>query len=166
VLVSAEALKAISAAEQSMPQKLRALYQGPLEVIEVVNPLAYRLRLPKGSRAHDVFPIVYLLPYKQDPSRPRPQPTPEPLYTEGGEDYWEVEAIVGERKTDSGSMEYMVRWKGFSDVHDSFEPLKAVKHLTAYKQYVRDKQLAAKQEQQSQQPVGSKRSVQRGRSTA
>jgi hypothetical protein len=81
--VSAEALKAISATEKSMPQKLRALYQGPLEVIEVVNPLAYRLCLPKGSKAHDVFPLVYLLPYKQDPSRPRPQTTPGPLYTGG-----------------------------------------------------------------------------------
>lgn len=143
-----------------MPQKLRALYQGPLEVIEVVNPLAYRLRLPKGSKAHDVFPLVYLLPYTQDPSRPRLQTTPGPLYTEDGEDYWEVEAIVGERAAANGSMEYLVRWKGFTAAHDSFEPQAEVQHLRAYKQYVR-----SKQQQQSKQRVGSKRSVQRGRST-
>jgi transposase InsO family protein len=167
VLVSAEALKAISAAQQSMPQKLRALYQGPLEVIEVVNPLAYRLRLPKGSKAHDVFPLVFLLPYRQDTSgRSRVQTTPQPLDTEDGDDYWEVEAIVGERAAASGSMEYLARWKGFSAAHDSFEPQAEVKHLTAYKQYIRSKKLAAKQPQPKQQRAGSKRLAQRGRSAA
>jgi Chromo (CHRromatin Organisation MOdifier) domain len=169
------ALKAISAAQRSMPQKLRTLYKGPLEAIEVIDPLAYRLRLPKGSRAHDVFPLVYLLPYKppgtpcnatgQDPSRPRPKTTPGALYTEDGEDYWEVEAIVGERAAADGSMEYLVRWKGFTAAHDSFEPQAEVQHLRAYKQYIRSKQLAAKQQQQPKQRAGSKRSVQRGRST-
>jgi transposase InsO family protein len=178
VLVSAEALKAISAAEQSRPQKLRTLYQGPMEVIEVINPLAYRLRLPKGSKAHDVFPLVYLQPYKQDSTgRTRIHTTPGPLYTEDGEDYWEVEDIVGERKAADGSMEYMVRWKGCSDVHDSFEPQAELQRLRVYKQYMRAKQLADTQQQQLKQPQpqprpqpqpqrASKRLAQRGRSAA
>jgi hypothetical protein len=104
VMVSAEALKAISAAEQSQPHKLRALCQGPLEVTEVINPLAYRLRLPPGSRAHDVFPLVYLLPYRKDTSgRSRTKTLPQPVFQEDGHDYWEVEAIVGERKAANGS---------------------------------------------------------------
>jgi hypothetical protein len=163
VMVSAEALKALSASQQSQPPKRRALCQGPLEVIEVINPLAYRLRLPPGSRAHDVFPLVYLLPYRKDTTgRPRTKATPQPLYQEDGEDYWEVEAIVGERKAANGSMEYLVRWKGFSAAHDSFEPRRGVGHTDAFKQYMSSK----KQPAAAQQPkaAGSRRGAQRGRS--
>jgi transposase InsO family protein len=162
VMVSAEALKALSASEQSQPQKLRALCQGPLEVLEVINPLAYRLRLPPGSRAHDVFPLVYLLPYRKDTTgRSRTQAKPQPLYQHAGEDYWEVEAIVGERKAANGSMEYLVRWKGFSPAHDSFEPRSHVAKLDAFKQYMRDKQPAAAQQPKA---ASSRRGAQRGRS--
>ncbi len=163
VMVSAEALKAISAAEQSQPHKLRALCQGPLEVTEVINPLAYRLRLPPGSRAHDVFPLVYLLPYRKDTSgRSRTKTLPQPVFQEDGHDYWEVEAIVGERKAANGSMEYLVRWNGFSAAHDSFEPRDGVGHTDAFKQYMSSKQPAAQQPKAAR----SRRGAQRGRSAA
>jgi transposase InsO family protein len=157
VMVSAEALKALTAAGQTQPQKLRALCQSPLEVTEVINPLAYRLRLPPGSRAHDVFPLVYLLPYRKDTTgRSRTKVTPQPLYQEGGEDYWEVEAIVGERTAADGSMEYLVRWKGFSAcaAHDTFEPRSGVGHTGAFKKYMSSKQPAAVQQQKA---AGSRR---------
>jgi hypothetical protein len=32
----------------------------------------------------------------------------------------EIERICDERKTDSGLMEYKVRWKGFSEAHDEW----------------------------------------------
>jgi transposase InsO family protein len=165
VMVSAEALRALSANEQSQPQKLRSLYQGPLEVTEVINPLAYRLRLPEGSRAHDVFPLVYLLPYRKDTTgRSRTKVHPQPVFQVDGHDYWEVEAIVGERAAADGSMEYLVRWKGFSAAHDSFEPRSGVGHLDAFKQYMRSKQSAAAQ--QPPPAARSRRGAQRGRSAA
>jgi hypothetical protein len=146
VLLSAEALRALSD-QGPVPEaaKLRSLYQGPLEVLEVVNPLAYRLRLPPNSRAHDVFPLVFIRPYQMDTGRHRdPPPPPQPLYQEDGEDYWEVEAIVGERTAADGHVEFLVRWKGFSAAHDSFEPRSSVSHTTAFKAYMRKKAAAAR----------------------
>ena len=159
VLLSAEALTALADSEKHLKPKLRALYQGPFEVIEVVNPLAYRLRLPPRSRAHDVFSLVHLLPYQQDPSgRQRAQALPEPVFQEDGHNYWEVEAIIGERQVD-GTTQYLVRWKGFTAAHDTFEPEDGVGHTSAFEDYMRSKQ---PQQRRSER----KKSVRRGRHTA
>lgn len=43
--------------------KLEYLYHGPLMVQEVINPNAYRLRMPLGLRKHNTFNIKSLKPY-------------------------------------------------------------------------------------------------------
>ena len=121
-------------------RKLGPLYRGPFEIVEVVSPLAYRLKLPPGSRAHDVFSLQYLLPYREREHRPTPA-EPSPLYIgDDGYEYWEVEAVVGERVNDvTGTVEYLTRWKGFSSLHDTFEPRSGIGHTTAFKRYIRNK---------------------------
>ncbi|XP_022880979.1 uncharacterized protein LOC111398291 [Olea europaea var. sylvestris] len=39
---------------------------GPVEIVEKINPNAYRLRLPPHIRTSDVFNVKYLLPYHGD----------------------------------------------------------------------------------------------------
>lgn len=43
--------------------KLAARKIGPVEIVEVINPNAYRLRLPPNLRTSDVFNIKHLFPY-------------------------------------------------------------------------------------------------------
>jgi TATA-binding protein-associated factor Taf7 len=43
---------------------------------------------------------------------------------------YEVEKILDERKTQQDSLEYLVKWKGYEESHNSWEPLENLKHLT------------------------------------
>ncbi|KAH9309002.1 hypothetical protein KI387_036913, partial [Taxus chinensis] len=47
--------------------KLSPRYVGPFEIVEVINPVAYRLALPPAlSQMHDVFHISLLKKYIAD----------------------------------------------------------------------------------------------------
>ncbi|KAH9670837.1 Endonuclease [Citrus sinensis] len=46
--------------------KLSARKIGPLEIIEKINPNAYRLKLPSHIRIADVFNVKHLIPYRGD----------------------------------------------------------------------------------------------------
>ena len=48
--------------------KLAAKKIGPLEIVEKINPNAYRLKLPTHIRTHDVFNIKQLIPFHGDSS--------------------------------------------------------------------------------------------------
>ncbi|KAK6155787.1 hypothetical protein DH2020_010035 [Rehmannia glutinosa] len=48
--------------------KLSSRKVGPLEVLEKINPNAYRLRLPSQLRTSDVFNVKHLVPYHGDGS--------------------------------------------------------------------------------------------------
>ena len=48
--------------------KLSAMKIGPVEIIEKINPNAYRLKLPSHIRTTDVFNVKYLIPYIGDSS--------------------------------------------------------------------------------------------------
>lgn len=48
--------------------KLAARKIGPVEVVEKINPNAYRLKLPSHIRTADVFNVRHLIPYTGDNS--------------------------------------------------------------------------------------------------
>ena len=48
--------------------KLAAKKVGPLEIVEKINPNAYRLKLPRHIRTHDVFNVKHLMPFHGDSS--------------------------------------------------------------------------------------------------
>ena len=92
-----------------------------LRVLERLGPSTYRLELPSGSRAHDVFNVRLLEPYREDPSFGRPPgPSPTAFDTATTVDTYEVEAIVDSRKVGRRT-QYLVKWLGYSEADNTWE---------------------------------------------
>jgi hypothetical protein len=112
---------------QRPSRTLQSLRTGPYPIIEVVSPVAYRLALPHNMRIHPVIHVSKLIPYNEPgifPQRPVARPPPAPTIIDGEEEY-EVEQILDKRIQRKGKrqiVKYLVRWKGYTEAHDSWEP--------------------------------------------
>ena len=91
----------------------------------VVDDILKSRTLPGGT-------IQYLIRWKDlgedvDSWEPEESLTPEWVQyfkqqRGGGNEYWEVDAILESRTLQSGTAEYLIRWKGYGSSHDSWEP--------------------------------------------
>ena len=117
-------------------KKLAMKRVGPLEIVEVLGPLTYRLKLPQQWRIHDVFHASLLTPVRENDTHGPNFALPPPDLVEGEEEY-EVEAITGHR-TRYGRKQFLVKWKGYPTSENSWEPERNLDHaqklLKAYKQ--------------------------------
>jgi hypothetical protein len=88
-------------------------------VVQVVGPVAYKLKMNPGWRVHPVFHILLLEPYRESG---QVQPPPPPIEMEGALEY-EVESIFEHqfRGIKNPKAYYKVAWKGYGIKHDSWE---------------------------------------------
>ena len=106
--------------------KLSDKRYGPFKIVKKVGPSAYKLRLPqRWKRVHDVFNEYLLTPFRS-PSYPSqqarlPDEPPDLEADDPDKAVYDVEAILGARVR-RGNLQYLVKWLGYSDEENSWEP--------------------------------------------
>jgi len=128
-------------------RKLVARRIGPYTVKRKIGDNAYELDLPRElSRLHPVFHVSKLERYHDGsasfPHREQQLHRPPPELDNDEQEIWEVEKIVDKRtryigrgRNKQASTQYMVKWKGYSDFENTWEP---IDHLHNAQQAVRE----------------------------
>jgi len=95
-------------------------HYGPFRIIEAIGPITYRLELPAQWKIHNAFHGSLLLPYHETKEHGRNFSKLAPDLIEGQPE-WEVEEILDSRQY-RRKLQYLIKWKGYSDAHNSWEP--------------------------------------------
>ena len=127
--------------------KLSGRFHGPYSIVEVISPVAYKLKLPASFRIHPVIHISFLKPYhdgsEQFPSRSASQTPPPPIVQSAGgveEEFFMIERFVDHRLFQKTVPQFRVKWAGEAPQHNSWLSVKTLcedMQPEFYKQLVR-----------------------------
>jgi hypothetical protein len=122
-------------------KKLDYKYLGPFEVEEVLGTNVVKLKLPDTMRIHPVFHVSLIKPFQEDPSREEERPGP--IIVEGEEEY-EVEKIIRSRGRKGEQVLYEIKWKGYGEEENTWEPMENLVHAKKQLDYFFTKHPRAK----------------------
>jgi hypothetical protein len=105
-------------------RKLLPRYIGPFKVTAKIGTVAYRMELPKNMKCHNVFHVSLLHKFVKGS---RYQPPPPPLEVDGELEY-EVEKIQSSTDGPPGKKWFLLKWKGYPEEHNTWEPEKNLTH--------------------------------------
>jgi len=123
------------------PSKKLDARHAKFTVLEKIGSHAYRLDTPPGI--HNVFQTYLLRPAADDPfpSQKQTDWQPPAIINDEGEEEWEVERILQERKRRVGRgfrHEFLVKWVGYD--RPNWEPASSMKDTAALDEYERSVQ--------------------------
>jgi len=77
--------------------KLCPRFIGPFQVLQVLSPVAYKLKLPSSMKCHPVFHISLLRPADTESALfpEREQPAPPPVRVDNNQAYYSIDYIMG-----------------------------------------------------------------------
>jgi hypothetical protein len=114
-------------------KKLDHRREGPFKIEKKIGDFNYKLKLPRSWKVHPIFGVSKLWPYnKNDNLHPTViddtlRPPPDVI---SGQPEYHVEKVVGRRKK-GRSFEYLVKWFGYPDEENTWEPRKGLmKHAS------------------------------------
>ena len=129
--------------------KLRPKCFGPFKVTEVVSPTTYCLELPMSWKVHNAFHGALLTKAIQTKENGPLFEEPPPELIEGEPEY-EVKAILGSQHVGRAKkLQFLVKWKGWVTVHNSWEPKENVHTLELVKEFYESHKMVVKMCQMS-----------------
>ena len=99
--------------------KLAPRHYGPFPITCVILRTSYHIKLPPQWKIHNVFHTTLLTPYKETTLNGNQNQEPTPKLVDRQPE-WEIEQILRVRRH-RHQVQYLIRWKGFSEAHDSLE---------------------------------------------
>ncbi len=115
--------------------KLTPKCLGPFKIIQEISPVAYWLELPPNWRIHNVFHAPLLTPYHETTVHGPNFTRPPPDLIDGEEEY-EIERIVAHRQFGrSKHLQYLIKWKGYPESDNTWEPASHVHAPELIKHY-------------------------------
>ena len=117
---------------QGLGRKLLLKYEGPFTINKVLGPNTYRLAMPASYGIHPVINATHLEPYITNSTPVKDRPT-KGLCRSDFKDLieYEVERIEAERIRKKGKYhvsEYLIKWKGYDAIYNTWEPVKHLKN--------------------------------------
>ncbi len=124
--------------------KLAPKHYGPFEITREISPVAYQLRLPIAWNIHNVFHVSLLSPYRKTDAHGPNYSRPPPDLIEGEEEY-EVEKVINHQYTGRArTLQYLVKWIGYPEADNTWEPADQVHTPQLVKAYHRQHPLKDK----------------------
>jgi len=110
-------------------KKISTKREGPFEILEVLGPINYRLKLPPHWKMYNNFHAILLTPHTETETYGPAYPEP-PADIIDGEEEWEVDRIIKHRRVAHGKTEYQVLWKGYGLDQATWEPEDNLEHAS------------------------------------